>query len=394
MHQSIEQRIQLPLLQQVRKSYPFANLEDAYVICAQHLLETSVTLFYNLFEMGLETCNLSVIGKCYSTNPSVYYDLKNIKGLDVCPTSQKFCPRQSFDNQYKKNMVRFLETRLKKILASGCRKLIIVDDGGELIHLINQGAKAKLFAAGMQIIGIEQTSSGFTKLQKLSIGFPVINVARSDVKLHLEASLIADAIIKSIWAALDMIDLRPTKAFIFGNGVIGSKVQERLIPYYEIDSYDPMSNRSSIQEFESINFNQYNMIIGCSGSEVLNSSNFHLLAPETALISGSSSDREFCSVKLRRQIDHIADCHEHIHVNGIYLINCGFPVNFSDNYNLVDDDRYQLTRALLLAGILQGSFQQDLSPGFIELNMDIQNMISQQFLLLYPDFEETMASMH
>jgi hypothetical protein len=70
---------QLPLLDTVRSIYPSLALDDAYTICAQHLLKTSIILFQNLFDMGLNPQHFSVIGKCYSTDPSVYFNLKILK---------------------------------------------------------------------------------------------------------------------------------------------------------------------------------------------------------------------------------------------------------------------------------------------------------------------------
>jgi hypothetical protein len=375
---------QLPLLQEVINAYQFVDLEDAYLICAQHLLKTSAILFYNLFQLGLKPHNFSVIGKCYSTDPSVYFELKNMQQLDVCPTSLSFIADEPFDQEYTKNIRKFLKNRLKKILGSGCKKLIVVDDGGELIQAVNEEMSDEIASEKIQIVGVEQTSSGFVKLEKINISFPVINIARSRLKLNLESVLIGDAIFKSINLAMEAIKLKPKKILILGNGAIGSRVKEKLELHYEVDSFDPNIDRSSISKFDQIDFTEYNLIIGCSGKEVIGSLEVNRLRDKTALVSGSSSDREFCAVNFRREFNKIVDCHEHLNIHGIYLINCGFPVNFSKDYHLVDDDRYQLTRALLLAGILQGYFQRDFTSKFIELDENIQNLINDKFFDIYP----------
>ncbi len=308
--------------------------------------------------------------------------------MDVCPSSSKFFFDQSFDVQYKQSIREFWKSRIEKILNSGCRRLVVIDDGGELIHVVNEELDA-FRAKNIQISGIEQTSSGFSKLENMNISIPVINVARSKVKLQLESYLIADSIIMNSNLALEEIGLKINKVLIIGNGAIGSKVKEKLNPFYEVDTYDPLLKRSSIPQFEKIDYKQYNLIIGCSGKEVLNSLNSQLLRRETALISGSSSDREFCAVEFRRQMNFIPSCHDNININGIYLINCGFPVNFSEQYHLVDDEQYQLTRALLFAGVLQSLSQEDSVRGFMDLDTDIQNQISQGFLQLYPTYSNS-----
>lgn len=379
---------QLPLLEAVRSAYPFSVLDDVYIICAQHLLRTSAILFHNLFQMGLDPNHFSVIGKCYSTDPAVYSDLKNILGLDISSSSKQFSSAQSFDSQYKEDVKKFLDQRLEKILASGCRRVIVMDDGGELIQAIHSLIKNDILPAHIEVVGVEQTSSGFRKLQTFNLIFPVINVARSSVKLQLESSLIADGIINNLWVAFEEINIRPNKALLLGRGAIGAKVEEKLSLYCSVDSFDPAIDGCSIQYFDDIDFERYNLIIGCSGKEVINISNNYLFTKKTILASGSSSDREFCGVTFRAQLNREPQCHEHICANGIYLLNCGFPVNFSNHYHLVDDDRYQLTRALLLAGILQAQSCTTLSGCFIDLNSSVQRVIHKQFFSLYPNFDK------
>lgn len=379
---------QLPLLQLVREFYPFSTLEGTYVLAAQHLLETSTVLFNNLFGLGLGARNFSVIGKCYSTNPVVYSELKEIKGLDVCSSSLKFFPELSFDLQYKENVRAFLKTRIEKILESKCEKLLVLDDGGELIHAVNQAKKAKILAADIEVVGVEQTSSGFAKLQTICLDFPIINIARSDAKLQIESHLIADAVLKNLWIALTEIGCQPAKALVIGKGAIGSKIQEKLSSYCAVDSYDLLKERSTISDFKKSNFKHYNLIVGCSGNEVLAPIDIRFLCEGVVLVSASSSDREFSGVTFRSaQTGPLRNCHEHVNYNGIYLLNCGFPINFSKHYELVDNEMYQLTRSLLLAGILQACWSRtNLSTSFIDLDAIVQDRIRRKFFSLYPYF--------
>lgn len=375
---------ELPLLQVVRESYPLAVLDDVYVICAQHLLKTSTILFHNLFELGLDSGHFSVIGKCYSTDPAVYYELKNIRGLDVCCSSQHFYPDQSFDSQYAENVKRFVEQRVERILNSNCRKLIVVDDGGELIQSIHYLIKNCILPSEMEIIGVEQTSSGYKKLQVLDISFPVVNVARSYLKLNLESNIIADSIMKNLELAFNEIRINPDRALILGLGSIGKKVKTRLSLLCPVDYFDPEVNNPSIHCFENIDFGQYNLILGCSGHEAISSSDLCRLKKDTVLANCSSSDREFCGVTFRNQLKQTIKCHEHIYAHDVHLLNCGFPVNFSSHYTYVDDARYQLTRALLLAGILQGHTQVDLRGHFIDLDLTLQQVLGSHFCSIYP----------
>lgn len=377
-------REKLPLLEMVQSAYSGVSLSDTYVICAQHLLKTSVSLFSSLFEMGLLREHFSVIGKCYSTDPSVYFDLKSTWGLDVCSSSEQFVPEQSFDHQYTYNIREFVNCRIEQIVISNCKKLIVVDDGGELIEAVNNLVKQEILPSSIQIIGVEQTSSGLKKLQKNDLLFPVINVARSDVKLHLESSLIAESLMENLLIALQNLHIKPAQALILGKGAIGRKVEENLLKHCAVDSFDPTHKNCSILDPTNIDFSRYDLIIGCSGTQVMDPSHYKSLKKGTVLASASSSDREFCGMLFRQDIRSLLTCHDHLIMNGIHLLNCGFPVNFSNYYTLVDNDRYQLTRSLLLTGILQGLSMTGSHKGFVNLSSNMQYRIYNYFLSLYP----------
>ena len=106
----------------------------------------------------------------------------------------------------------------------------------------------------------------------------------------------------------------------------------------------------------------------------------HLLRKNVILASISSSDREFDAVVLRRQFkDKITDCHQHLFVNGIYLMNCGFPVIFDSCYDTIDTIEFQLTRSLLLAGIFQAYSLGEATGKLIPLDYEDQREIIQKY---------------
>jgi hypothetical protein len=185
--------------------------------------------------------------------PFSIFQFKNFKKLDICPSSQQFHPDKSYDSQYTKNIQNFVKQRVNKILASQCRRLIIVDDGGELIEVIQHLVKNGVLPSTMEIIGVEQTSSGFRKLQGSDLIFPVVNVARSDAKLYLESSIIADSIIKNLWKDFSTINFKPTRALILGRGAIGAKIEKQLSSYCSVDSFDPIKR--------TVQFNLLNKLI-------------------------------------------------------------------------------------------------------------------------------------
>lgn len=370
---------QLPLLDFTAKLHPDIDLSDVYLICAQHLVSTTYSLFHTLLQFGLKADNLCAIGKCYSTDPLAYKEMKKI-GIDVCPSSLAFNSHRSFDDQYQENIKEFIKKRAKKFINDKFKKLIVLDDGGELISAIKTFLKDD-----SHIIGIEQTSSGFHKLSSKKINFPIINVARSPAKLNYESPIIARLVIDTLVRHIKNLSLHPREVLIIGNGSIGSQIQEVLKDTYHLSIFDKIASRSSLKskDFEK-SLKKFDLIIGCTGESVLRPEHYPLLKKNVILMSASSSDREFDAVSLRNKIPLITDCHENLCIAGIYLINCGFPINFSSEYRAIDIYDLQLTRSLLLSAILQADSCHDFTPkGFIPLDIENQRDIIQKYLSIF-----------
>ena len=106
----------------------------------------------------------------------------------------------------------------------------------------------------------------------------------------------------------------------------------------------------------------------------------NILKRPVSLISASSSDREFDAVYLRQSHYVNTDCHAEIFTDGIYLLNSGFPVNFDDNYAKIDVKNLQLTRSLILAGIIQAANSTLSKPEILDLDQKYQNLIINNYL--------------
>lgn len=368
----------LPLLEFTQNLHFYPDLKNSYIICAQHILPTTYTLLKFLFQIGLSPKKISIIGKCYSTNPFTYLELLK-DDIDVCSSSVIFDPSKSYDLQFRNNLKNFLLKRINQI--KRCKNLIVLDDGGELLKLINNE-----FLPSIQIIGIEQTSSGFNKLKREKLRFPIINVARSRAKLVYESPYITEIIIQRLMQCIKKYSISPQKILILGNGAIGSSINKFLSRFYQVTIFDIKSSLTSIKtsEFEK-NLPLFDIIIGCTGEKVLSSNHYHLLKKDVLLISASSSDREFDACKLRKNGLMPSDCHQDIYsYEKIHLINCGFPINFDADYETVDPPEFQFTRALLLSAILQASTHRDSTPGFVDLDSENQREIVNKYLELYP----------
>lgn len=371
----------LPLLEFTRTLHPATDLSSTYLICAQHLVSTTYSLFHALLSMGLKPNNLSAIGKCYSTDPTAFQEMKKL-GIDVCPSSLSFSSHKPFDNQYRENIKKFVRERLKKLANQKFERIIILDDGGELISIINS-----LIEPNERMVGIEQTSSGFHKLNSQDLKLPIINMARSPAKLNYESPIIAQLVLDSFIECIRDLPIQPQKALIIGNGPIGSEIRTALENnYLLVSTFDKCNFKSSIAsiDFEK-RLKDFDLIIGCTGRPILGPKHYHLLKKNALLISASSSDREFSAVSLRQKLPIVTDCHKNLLINGIYLINCGFPINFSSRFRDIDSDKLQLTRSLLLTSILQANNHSDfLNKGFISLDIENQKDIIKKYLSIFP----------
>ena len=371
----------LPLINFSKGLYKGTPLNGVYLIGLQHIVSSTYVMLQALFEKGLSKHNVSLIGKCYSTDPDVYQDMLQA-GIDACPSSLVFDSQKSFDDQFKKNVKAFLASRYEII--SKFKKIIILDDGGELLSLANE-----VFSdTTCELIGVEQTTAGFEKVKNINPGFPIINVARSWAKLTYEPPFIVRGAIESFFRRFSRLPIHKKlkKILIIGNGALGSSIYALLKDDYSVNTFDTNQSKSDIQldKFEA-SLKEFDLIIGCTGKKSILAEQYHLLKKGVILMSVSSSDREFDAEKLRKKIQVPLHCHQDICVDNIYLMNCGFPINFDSNFKAIDIDEFQLTRSLLLCAVLQATTNKVDCSGFVNLNENNQKKIIDYYLKIYPN---------
>lgn len=361
----------MPLLEYVKLFHSSVVLNNVLLIGCQHILETTHMMFRSLYDFGLDPKNIFLIGKCYSTSHSVWQEMHQ-EGIQVSSLSFCFESHLAFDKQFYDILIQFLKHVLSQVDFSKFNKVIFIDDGGQLLTL-----SMKFFKRSKNIVGIEQTTSGYEKIKGSIPAFPIINVARSQAKLVFESPMIADAIIKKI---LKSMSHALKQILIIGYGAIGSAIHAVLKKDYPVQVYDKKIPKKEIA------FNEHlqvaDMIIGCTGEISLPFSQYKYLKKGCILVSASSSDREFDAVHIRRKSKDIKSCHDDIESEGITLLNGGFPINFDGNRNSVAPQKIQLTRALLMAAILQAYEMPKSSFGILPLDMDMQKKIVKKYHML------------
>ena len=367
----------LPLLEYIFSVFKNKiNLEKTLIICTQHIVATTYTMFHYLFRLGLKPQNLLVIGKCYSSFPTAYKELEKI-GVRIAPSSLEFNSYKSFDYEFDRSIDLFLNDIFSKPMDT-FEKIIVLDDGGHLLSKI-----PPYFKNYNNVVGIEQTSSGYNRLKENKLFFPIINLARSSLKLKRETPIIMNIIKKKIGNYISLSNGKNKIALIMGNGILGNTMYEILNPCFNAFLFDKLPEKYHMKN-ENLDdvLKKADLIIGCTGTISLSHEKHALLKKNVTLISISSSDREFDSVYLRKKYKFINNCHTDIQVNGITLTNCGFPINFDDDYEAIDPNDFQLTRALIFSSIYQAYFEKN-ETKWIELDKSLQNILEKYFISIY-----------
>lgn len=363
----------LPLIETFLKSFNAKDTLDfsnVLLICVQHLFSTTYSMFSVFFEFGLRPENLFVMGKCYSTRPEV---LKKMiaDGISVSPLSTFYDSHEAFDDFFLKNLDKELMKFLSRKRLENFDKVILLDEGGNLISLFE-----KKFSSAIDFLGVEQTSSGYNKLKSQKISFPVINVARSRAKLVYETPLVIKLCINRLKKHIYNLNSYVKDILILGGGVIGSAMTRELEKEFCLTVLD--KNNYEDKNYKIVLASllpNFDAIIGCTG-ECSIPEYFHCyLKKPSFLISASSSDREFDAVSFRKKVERNSDCHRDLLIEGVCLVNSGFPYPFDGNYEEIDLEEFQLTRMLLIAGVFQAYLDKNLEKGFIEFDESLENKI-------------------
>ncbi len=365
-------KFKLPLLDFISSKYK-VQLDRILLIASQHILESQRIMFEYFIDKGLKPGNIFLIGKCYSTNREILKKFKKM-GIYVSSKSESFDPYLSFDEQFDDYTKELLEYVKKKTKLKEYDKVIILEDGGSLLS-----HATKIFKEKFNLIGIEQTSAGYERLKNVKLAFPIINVARSHAKLEIEPSIIADVCVERLNKSLIKLRLKPKNVLILGLGAVGNAIYDKIKNNYSVKRYDLNSGLSDYEK-ESLKsiLGQFDMIIGCTGKEVINVLLYKYLKKGVILVSVSSSDREFSAVNFRKMVNGIKNCHEDINVNDVHLLNCGFPINFDGAEDSAPAKKIQLTLALLFSAVCLAT-RENYQSGLVDLNNEIQKEIIEKF---------------
>lgn len=370
-------KYKMPLLCYADSLIEPADWSNVLVIACQHLVESNFLYLQKIVDQGLPPQNLFMIGKAYSTSDAVIADFNNI-GVYVHPSSNQFDSYQSFNQQFHQAIADFFADISSKVDFQAFDKVLIMDDGAELLLYAHHNiADLSHFA------GVEQTSSGFHKLDGLTLKFPIVNVARSQAKLILESPFIAEAVIKNFHQYLQSQLLQPKRILIVGAGYIGNCIYNQLRQHYTVHRYDIEQHKS---DFDHAQLHQiqpdYDAVISCVGRTIFTAEDYQYFKPEVILGSASSSDVEFSAELLRKLAPQTNDVHADIRIPGpngaIHLFNAGFPLNFDGSRQLIPLEKIQLTETLLYTALCLAR-NKDYPLGITPFDEQIQEQLIERF---------------
>lgn len=368
----------LSLVDSVSLELEDLDLSRTLLIGVQHLCSSTYALFKALEGHGLAPENTYLIGKCYSTNPRIVNFFED-DGFNISKFSNSFDKNTPYDLYFENVILDNLDSIIKKSNLNKFEKIILLDDGG---HLIKVFSNLNLNKIHNKIIGIEQTSSGLHIIDKKNIKFPIINVARSALKLNLETPLIVDLATKTIKNKIDKYKKnKVSKILILGMGTIGQSLKKNLEKEYEVFGFDINQKNKFIRSEEELHqkMHVFDLVVGCTGKTSIDSSRYKYLKSPVILASVSSSDREFDSYNFRAGYKHkISNSFEDITIDNITLCNCGFPITFDNDFDSIDTDEFQLTRAILFISIYQAATENNQKDQVIELSSILQDMIREK----------------
>ncbi|MEI7462805.1 MAG: hypothetical protein WCK03_00215 [Candidatus Taylorbacteria bacterium] len=362
------------LLQRIVDLFPAprsVDLSKTYIFACQHILEPQQKMFAQLIDAGVPRENIFVLGKAYSTNNEV---LKELQGDGINAEQPIFNFLVSFDEQHKADCSALFNTF--KEVVSGKARVIILDDGAGLLSVFNENFDK--ISSDIEIVGVEQTSSGFRRLESEVLKFPIINVARSAVKLSKESGFIAESCYQRINEYLETNKIYQNRFLVVGLGPIGQAIVDLLQKENkEVFGFDTILGHQNligkIQELKP------NVIIGATGSTVISKDDvltLNSLGYKIYLASVSSSDREFAIVDYQKGDD--LQIHSDVEFENITFLNKGFPINFKGNRNEGAVEGIERTICLLLGAVLYWISKDSLvniPKKFIEVPEKVTNIL-------------------
>jgi hypothetical protein len=342
------------------------QFEKTILVGCQHNLETTVTIYKAMKELGIR--KIYSVGKCYSDSEIIKKAMLE-EGICLMPSNKPTKPGE-FQGVCRQD-IRAMWDRCEKELEDDIETIIVLDDGGRCLEEM-----PPYIRLNYRVAGIEQTRGGLYSPVLNQLPFPVIEVASSALKREVEPIFIVKALTKELEEKMRDISSafnfsKKTVIGIIGNGAIGSAVaQYFLSSNYTVAVYDeseetfkdisPKNKLYRMSSREAVIANSH-CIFGCTGKDALRDIPLlDIVDKDTVFISCTSEDREFLStlqtiyqksVVMSDPLDDIV-C---LSKNGskIVFVRGGYPFNFNGKPWNVPANEIEPTQGALLGAVIQ-----------------------------------------
>ncbi|MEO6951635.1 MAG: NAD(P)-dependent oxidoreductase [Polyangia bacterium] len=374
------------------------------VIGIQHLLGSTGGLARALTASGARAEDTMLLGKTYSQVDAVMDDLK-ADGFDIRSARAEADLATGFGNGAHNREVE-LRGAIDEIIGVGTdsghpkpmdlqHRYLVVDDGGELLEMINR-EYPQLHG---RIVGVEQTTRGIRKLEKLDLKFPVITVGDAVEKTVHESPMIGRSLALTGHARLERIE---KQGFSLGKdilviGAAGAVGRETAKAYQALGYHVRVFDKRTAELRQLAAEHGYTVegsldealarskiVLSLTGTQTIGERELELLPAGAVLMNGASSATEIARVKengsslddmydrqvrdfqgkpfdigglrpmigLRSQQDIIMKTRGG---KQLLLVNQGQVINFDNSVDPIPPRYIQLTRGLLYMAAIQAA---------------------------------------
>lgn len=283
------------LTQKVKNEKGQDIFNNFIIVFVLHFLNDLPPFIENFHKLGMLYEDMYFLVKTYN-----YPGKNKLVGHIQKLGGHVYLPDNPLETAFYLNVNEILTIAIKKA-ESNKKKIMIIEDGGYFAPTFHKPefVNSILACSG----AVEQTTKGHRRDELIkNTQFPIISIARSNLKRIIEAPEVASKLVDNIIFILNNHIKRPpfkTNALVLGAGTIGKNLAKELvnkkinvsiydIDYFkriecEIDKYNVLQNMDNLSDFH--------IIIGTSGETSLK--DFYNLKHNVILVSGSSERVEF-----------------------------------------------------------------------------------------------------
>lgn len=415
--------LDMPVLAKTKSEFgKGTSFSESSFVARTHLLRSTLGL---VRELGVKPENGVLCGKEYSSNTLVMDQMarQGFSVLDVeTPVGRpgesggsmlsRLAPMMDSAFNPTSRMEALVAEQLKSVRGGRTDALRVVDDGGEMILMLAEG-HADL---AKRISAVEQTRFGANKIRDKKIPFPVVNVAESPVKLHMESVLIGWSVASEVQKTIDALASQGLPAgkrvVLVGYGAVGQAVAKMMrLAGYSITVVDKVPEKNEAAEADGFATSEStkamesaDYVIGATGAVALTRDDVLHLKDGAVLFSASSSMVEFAvdgpfapappqpfpepHVRFQGRNVKVGTSTGPLHAHQLllstdkeFLVAKGsYPINLTGGMDPIAPNLIQLTRALLLLGVIQSKEAMGKQSGLLPLDRQGQRFIATEWM--------------